>query len=395
VALRAKDTLGPILMRRRVAIAGCLFSALAFASPASADPNDLALNRLSYYQQPGTMNIVAAGGCGTASAGFAQCAPDNQLFANLINELGGALAPPLLAPARTTGYNGLYIGYENTITGINGAGDYWHRGTIGNPPPGTGNQGTGTEQIRTNMPNQLFVSHLHVRKGLPYGFELGTHVNWLHDSSMVSLGLDIRWALFEGFHSGIGYLPDFAVRGSVNTLVGNQQLYLTIVGIDAMISKPFSLGGVATLTPYLGGQALMILGDSTVIDGTPQRSSYEECTRRHVAVTRDAMNNPTSSDLICDSGSNAPMTGPNDSRNEMVFMATRILRVRGAAGLRLRIGYFSIGGEFLYDLTEPFWLNGNDSVAGQGRPTATGQATDVTIEFPRQWQVTFGGGVQF
>jgi hypothetical protein len=245
------------------------------------------------------------------------------------------------------------------------------------------------------VPNQLFVSHLHVRKGFPYGFELGTHVNWLHDSTMVSLGLDIRWSLFEGFHSGIGYLPDFAVRGSVNTLVGNQQLYLTIVGIDAMISKPFALGGVAVLTPYLGAQALMILGDSTVIDGTPQRSSFAECTRRHVAVMRDAMNNPTSSDLVCDSSITAPPSPINDSRNEMVFMSTRILRVRGAGGLRVRIGYFTIGGEFLYDLVEPMWLNGADSVAGQGRPTGTGQATDVTIEFPHQWQVTFGGGVQF
>ena len=383
-------------MRRRLVLAGTLLTALSVASSASADPNDLALNRLSMYQQPGMPGqYVFQGGCGTAATSFAGCEPDNQLFVNLVNELGGALAPPLLAPARTTGYNGLYIGYENTITGINGSSEYWHRGTEGNPMGGT--DGVGTAQIRTNVPNQLFVSHFHARKGLPYGFELGVHANWLHDSSMVSLGVDIRWSLFEGFHSGIGYLPDFAVRGSVNTLVGNQQLYLTIVGIDAMISKPFTLGGAATPTPYLGGQGLLILGDSTVIDATPTRSSFQECTRRHVQVDHDAMNNPTGSELICDSGTNAPMSGPNDSRNEMVFLSTRIARIRGAAGLRLRVGMFTIGGEFLYDLITPIWLNGDSSVAGQGRPDNAhpGTRQDVTLDLPHQWQVTFGVGVQF
>ncbi len=383
-------------MRRRLASAAAFASTLALAMSASADPNDLALNRLSMYQQPGAPGqYVFTGGCGTAGTQFSQCEADNQLFVNLINQLGGALAPPLLAPARTTGYNGLYLGYEHTITGINGGADYWHRGTMGNP--NGGNQGLGTDQIRTNMPNQLFVSHFHARKGLPYGFELGLHANWLHDSTMVSLGVDIRWSLFEGFHSGVGYLPDFAVRGSVNTLVGNQQLYLTIVGVDAMISKPIQLGGMATLTPYLGGQGLMIFGDSTVIDGTPERSAFQECTRRHVQVDRDAAGNPTGSQLICDSGSNGPTIGANDSRNEMVFLPTRIFRVRGAAGLRLRFGYFTIGGEFLYDLVAPLWLNGNSSVAGQGRPDNHGGTADATLdpEMPRQWQVTFGAGVQF
>jgi hypothetical protein len=40
---------------------------------------------------------------------------------------------------------------------------------------------------------------------------------------------------------------------------------------------------MSVLTPFLGGQALMILGDSTVVDGTPTRSNYQECTRRDVA----------------------------------------------------------------------------------------------------------------
>ena len=382
-------------MRHPVALAGLLASLVAVPSIAAADTNDLALNRLSYYENSGRgmppYDFRFAGGCGTSDTGFATCQPDNHLFANLVNELGGVFAPPLLAPSRSLGFNGLYFGYENSVTGINSSAsaEYWRRGTVGNAPTDT--MGNGTSRFRSTIPDQLFVSHFHIRKGFPYGFELGLHANWLHDSSMVTLGLDIRWALFEGFHSGIGYLPDLSVRGSVSTMVGNSQLYLTIVGVDAMIGKPVPIAGVVTITPYAGAQGLIIFGDSTVIDLSPTRSAYQECTRRQPDYANGS--------LGCLSGSGAPMVGENDSHNEQVFTAMRILRVRGAAGLRFRFNMFTFSGEFMYDLLEPQRLannsDGTNPWAGQGRPDANGNRADLSMEYPHQWQVTFGAGLQF
>lgn len=366
-------------------------SVLLAASAVRADANDLALNRLSYAlpsdpQEP----PIFAGGCGTEATGFAACVPDNQLFVNLVNQLGGVLAPALLAPAGTMGYNGLYFGYEHSLTGVRGAGEYWHRGTEGTP---TNRLGSGTSALRDRMPDALFVSRFHVRKGFPYGFELGLQTSWLHDSSLVALGLDIRWALFEGFRTGVGYLPDFAVRGAVNTLVGNPQLYLTVVGIDASLSKQITVAGLVTLTPYLGGQALMIFGDSTVIDATPTRSGYGECARRRVMFGE---NRDQPSVLLCEAGTGTPMGAVNDSLNDMVFMQTRILRWRGFAGLRFRYRYFSLTGEFTMDVPErPSFLNGENAGRGQGRPSATRTPGDVTFDDYRQWTVSAGVGVQF
>lgn len=387
---------------RGILIAASLTGTMTFmAWPAAADPGDLALNRLTFFNaaQPTAMNpepppdYQFRGGCGTPETNGAQCEADNQLFANLINQLGGALAPSLAAPARTIGYGGFYFSTELSIANINGDAEYWRRGTVGTARDLEAGRGTAT--VRERVPNQLFVSRFHVSKGFPYGFELGLQASYLHDSSMVAVGLDIRWALFEGFRTGVGYLPDFAVRGSVNTLVGNPQLYLTVVGIDASLSKPFTIGGMQTLTPYLGGQGLMIFGDSTVIDGTPTRSSFEECPRRQLVAETDPMSGAvTGSHLECQGGSGTPMGWANDSRNEMVFQPVRILRWRGFAGLRYRFGMFTLTGEFAMDLLDRAnWLS--EPPAGAGRPNAQGTRQNITLDPYRQFMVTVGLGVTF
>lgn len=407
---RVKSSFG---LFRSVSSAAVLVGAIALSPrSAQADANDLALNRLTYYDQAPAGSPMPewrySGGCGTAAAvnPYARCFADNTLFANLVNELGGVLAPSLLAPASTIGYNRVYLAYEHGITNINSNPtglSYWHRGTEG--VPGS-TRGDGTERVRSRVADVLFVSRLHMRHGLPYGFELGVQGSYVHDSGMVAMGLDIKWALKEGFRRGIGYLPDIAVRGSVNTLVGNQQLYLTIVGIDALISKPFTVTGSLTLTPYLGAQGLLVLGDSQVIDGTPTRSGYQECTRRRTVYSTDAAGNTVSS-LVCDaSQSNVMQMGvENDSVNDLVFTPVRLLRMRGMGGLRIKYGLFTFTAEFIMDVTAPSWMTGTCNPMGNSQPAycLTGRPMDgsfgrdqirVNQDF-RQYTINMGAGVTF
>ncbi len=391
----------------------CAGVAALCPTAARADANDLALNRLTFYDAAlpgaGTPDWRYNGGCGTMAAvsPYARCYADNTLWANLINELGGALAPALLAPASTIGYNRVYLAYEHGISNINSVpsanNSYWHRGTEG--VPGS-TRGEGTERTRTRVADVLFVSRLHMRHGLPYGFELGVQGSYLHDSGLVAMGLDIKWALKEGFRRGIGYLPDIAVRGAVNTLVGNQQLYLTIVSLDAVISKPLTVTGSLTLTPYAGLQGLMVLGDSQVIDGTPTRSGYQECTRRRTVYSTDAMGNTTSS-LICDAAQNSVMQMgvENDSVNDLVFTPVRLLRLRGMGGLRIKYGLFTFTAEFIMDATAPAWMTGNCNPMGTSQPAycVTGRPMEgsygrdqirVNQDF-RQYTINMGAGVTF
>lgn len=401
-----------------------VLAAVALAPGAAlADPMDLALNRLSYYNDTpwagGGVNYDATrwrfrGGCGTMGTGgggaqaYAQCFPDNQLWANLVNELGAALAPGLSAPAMTLGYGGVYFGYEMAITNLNRAGDHWRRGTEGSL---SSNVGTGTDARRDRGDADAFVSRLHVRKGLPMGFELGTQVSHLHSSGVWAIGLDLRWSLFEGFRRGVGYLPDFAVRGAVNTMVGQSQMNLTVVGVDAILSKRFTIGGQVRLTPMLGGQFLMILGDSGVVDFTPDRSAYTECPRQEIRYVPDtrAADDPSRSpsglvgQLQC-GGGGRPVAGIpgdlNDTRNGGVFQAMRIYRGRMIAGLQLQWEMFTVSGEFVYDMVPAGWLRTPSEAAGRPSttPPAMGQAAarvPITLDEYRQWTTTIAVGLTF
>lgn len=379
---------------------------------ASAETNDLALNRLTFFDgaAPGaaTPEWQFRGGCGTemSPAVFPRCNPDNTLFANLTNELAGVLAPALLAPASTIGYNRTYIGYEHSITNINNSPtglQHWARGTEGSVPAAV--TGNGTERTRSRVPDVLFVSRLHMRHGLPFGFELGVQGSYVHDSTMVAMGLDIKWSLWEGFRRGIGFIPDFAIRGSVNTLVGNQQLYLTIVGIDAVLSKNIAIAGTFNITPYIGGQALLVFADSTVIDATPLRSGYQECARRRTNFMTDPMTGQTSSNLVCDAGTGTPMGADSDSFNDVVFTPTRLIRGRALGGLRIKYGVFQFTGEFAMDILTPGWLTGGCGGSGSmpaycvsGRPTDPNSFNRDQIRVDqnfRQFSVNLAAGVVF
>ena len=91
-------------------------------------------------------------------------------------------------------------------------------------------------------------------------------------------GADVRWALLEGYRTGVlGYLPDIAIGGGVRTLGGSPKFFLTTVGIDAQISKPIALADSAVLTPYVGAQRVIIFADSTVVDLTPDVDPLKHC----------------------------------------------------------------------------------------------------------------------
>jgi len=55
----------------------------------------------------------------------------------------------------------------------------------------------------------------------------------------------------------------------VNHLVGNRDLNLTVIGLDAVLSKGFGIAGVMNLAPYLSYSILMIAASSRVLDPTP------------------------------------------------------------------------------------------------------------------------------
>jgi hypothetical protein len=180
-------------------------------------------------------------------------------------QLGVALAPHFLAPAETLGYNGFQVSIETTFTTFNRTEDYWKFGTERHSPGTFGGSGdTGVLHLTTIM----------VRKGLPWSIEIAAGGSYLSNSEIATGNLQVKWSIFEGFYDLIGgvgqFLPDIAVRGSVSRAIGTGELDLTVSGFDISASKPFGIGGMWSLTPYLGWHYLIVSLRSEVVDFTPE-----------------------------------------------------------------------------------------------------------------------------
>ena len=56
---------------------------------------------------------------------------------------------------------------------------------------------------------------------------------------MWTLGGALKWALFEGFRTGLGQLPDVALQAALSRSVGSSQATVQLFTIDLALSKPF------------------------------------------------------------------------------------------------------------------------------------------------------------
>ncbi|MBM4389428.1 MAG: hypothetical protein FJ088_16955, partial [Deltaproteobacteria bacterium] len=118
---------------------------------------------------------------------------------------------------------------EISFAAINSGAEYWKKGAV--DPSGTA----------TTM-------QIHLRKGLPYSLEFGGVVTHLFTSRLWGIGLELKWALQEGFK----YIPDIAVLFNVNTVLGNHELAMLTIARSVLISKSFGIAGLFTVTPYAG-----------------------------------------------------------------------------------------------------------------------------------------------
>lgn len=172
------------------------------------------------------------------------------LFRRLVSEVGIAIAPVLVSPAETTGSLGFEIGFSTALTNIHESADYWRFAKRG----------------AEAADGALALTTLHVRKGLPGSIELTGNAAWLARSELFAMGLEVKWAPVEGFD----YVPDLAIRGSVNVGLGSRDFQIVTAGADISLSKAFAIGGTMSLTPYTGYNLLVINASSHVLDPTPR-----------------------------------------------------------------------------------------------------------------------------
>ncbi len=289
-----------------------------------------------------------------------------------MSELGGATLPTLNSPAHTVGPGRFQVGFEMSLTNINVNSQAWTLGTQGDANAGTetcdGGTGLGCNRFANSS---LLWSRVHVRKGLPLGFELGTNVGYLANTTLWAVGAEVKWALFEGFRTGLGVLPDVAVKGAVQTVLGDREFNLTLPSLDLIVSKPFVMGGMGTLTPFVAGQFGWVLADSAIVDLTPDVDGFEEC--RPSAVGAEATCTRPQSDALPDG-----RYPGQDLNNNVSFGSVRATRARAAIGVQGQYNAFSASLSWAMDVATTADLN-----------------TDAELANTLQWTVNAGIGFTF
>jgi hypothetical protein len=230
----------------RTLAAGCLATALSWTGTAVAGEQDFRLNGTK-----GGAGILFDCDDGSPGRDCQRYVPDQEAFRDFTTQLGLVLAPRMAAPARTLGYAGFHLSAMWSGTMVSEDADYWLLTERG-------------QRSQTAAP-LLSTLQLDARKGLPFSFEVGANFMWLVGSQVFAPGLEVRWALQEGAR----YIPDLSLRGAVSHMVGNRDLLLSTVGLDAMLSKSFGVAGMVNVTPYAGWGLLMVAATSRVIDPTP------------------------------------------------------------------------------------------------------------------------------
>ncbi len=238
---------------RRLALLAAAVLAVAAAPAARAEPLDIDLSRLG-APDPSVWTSVNPGGVANGyNALLARGA--RQRFALLSAEMGLALSSAILHPASTTGHSGFAVDLEVATMSV-------HPDPVGATTTGYANTPWATA---SSPPTQLYLPSVHVRKGLPFSFEVGGRFIYLAGSNAFAGQGELKWAIVEGFD----YLPDVAVRGAYTRLFGVKDWSLSTTDVDVMVSKRFGLMGVTSLTPYVAARFTWVDASSERIDFAP------------------------------------------------------------------------------------------------------------------------------
>lgn len=294
---------------------------LLLSGGAGADPYDIQLYKLG-NPAPGV--------------GFDPAASAN--FRAFAREFGAALTSVNLTPPETLGHAAFSLNAELSVVQF--------ANTVVIP----------TERLnpdRSGIEGALLIPSVHVRKGLPWSFEVGARVGWIEKSRMASATGEVKWALNEGFT----FLPDLGARGYITKLLNTKDFDLTAGGLDFGLGKQFAIGGMVTLTPYAGWNLVWVAASANSIDFNPGRT-YEES-----VATPNAQ--------FADTGVFDEVTWSNNSHN------------RFYAGLRFIGGALQLGIE--YSLSQ---------LPRISVPTGNGNETEER-ELPNVTAINFTLGLDF
>jgi len=296
------------------------------------------------------------------TADGSDCRAHNDAYERFLAEYAFGIAPKLMSPASTLGYSGFYLGVEASLMTLPKSGRDEFRSAAGNYQAARWRLGTGEYNA---LPPAMLFPTVHVRKGLPWSMEVGSSISYLAQSELVALGGEVKWSPFEGYRTGFrGALPDVAVKGAVNRVIGQTDLDMTIIGVDGSISYPFGIGGMISLEPYAGYQFLL-----TIVRTEPMLIRTGEGTSNIVFHQSEA----NSWDVT-----EANLTGPDLMRHKIFF------------GLVFRYELLAITMDWAFGLPQDW-----KTEMYTGFPISGTNFDTVNVHVDTQFAFSFGTALQF
>ena len=266
--------------------------------PAQAKPNDLTLSRLT-----------TTAGCDTGS----YC-EDQQAFRSLIREFGYAVSPYTLLPAETHGFGGGYFGMLGHVTFLSNDSEYWEDGVQEKSPPAALFLYQATAQF-------VFI---------PYFLEWGFTVGYLFTTSDTTIGFNVKVSPFEGFRKKVlGAFPDISFGFGMNRLIGDDEVSLTTGSADLTISYAFAPGGVIVLTPFVSLSFVGVVGESELVDATPNVNAFDDPDPCPIKYGTEA------GDIACTADPPPGNYFPEDYNNSLKFTREWLYFARVTYGVRL------------------------------------------------------------
>jgi hypothetical protein len=153
-------------------------------------------------------------------------------FKDLTRDLGSAIGYRNLVPAEPLGVLGFDVSAQTSFIEIDDNSSYW-------------------SAVTDDAPGYITAPSIRVRKGLPFGIDIGAMYTYIADTDIQVYGAEISKAILEGSVA----TPALGVRATYSRLSGIDDMSLQTAGIDASISK-----GILIFTPYAGVGMLWIDG---------------------------------------------------------------------------------------------------------------------------------------
>ncbi len=173
-------------------------------------------------------------------------------FKNLSEELGLALSYNMLGPSSNLGLLGFEIGGAVSFADINQKASYWQKVTADHNPP-----------------DFLVIPRLLVRKGLPWGIDIGASYLQVPNTNISLVGGEVKLALLEDGTA----TPAIGLRAAYSSLLGVSNLSMQVIDASIGISKKLFI-----FEPYAGVSDVFIISKpnnipSSAVDITTQPPS--------------------------------------------------------------------------------------------------------------------------